>query len=312
MKKTNGETERKISVSIVIPNWNGVDLLKKYLPRVIAASDGAEIIVADDFSSDLSVPYVQKNFPKVIIVENRKHEGFAGNVNRGVARASGDVIVLLNTDVVPEDGFLPPLLAYFADPLVFAVGCLEKSHEKGKIVLRGRGTACWKKGFYVHARGEVDKTDTAWVSGGSGAFRKTMWDELGGMDSIYNPFYWEDIDLSYRARKRGYTIVFESKSIVHHYHEEGKIRREYSPEDVKRIAYRNQFIFIWKNATDPAILCAHIIWMPIRIAQTFFSGDNCMFHGYLLALQKIPYILRRRNIQGGTYAIRDENVVTPD
>jgi GT2 family glycosyltransferase len=208
----------KLSVSIVLPNWNGESLLGKNLPVVIDAAPDAEIIVADDASSDGSVALLKKKFPGVIVVENRVQQGFAGNVNSGVAHATGDIVVLLNTDVRPEMDFLPPLLTSFADPRVFAVGCREKSHDPGGIVERGRGIARWERGFFVHARGEVNKTDTAWVSGGSSAFRRDLWNKFGGMDTIYNPFYWEDIDLSYRALKAGYRIMFEPKSVVGHFH----------------------------------------------------------------------------------------------
>src|SRR3989344_4521693 len=159
-----------MQVSIVIPNWNGVYLMKKHLRAVSAAAPKAEIIVADDHSSDGSVEYLKKNFPKVRVVVRKLREGFAANVNAGVAIARGDIVVLLNTDVEPELGFLDPLVFRFKDSQVFAVGCLEKSPENGGIVLRGRGVARWEKGYYIHARGEVDKIDTAWVAGGSGAF----------------------------------------------------------------------------------------------------------------------------------------------
>ncbi len=299
-----------MKVSIVIPNWNGVYLMEKHLARVLAAAPDAEVIVADDMSTDGSVEYLKKNFPKVVVVKRHKREGFAANVNSGVKKATGDIIVLLNTDVEPELGFLKPLLSRFDDPSVFAVGCLEKSLEQGKTVLRGRGLAHWSKGFFVHERGEVDKGDTAWVSGGSGAFRKSMWDALAGMDTLYNPFYWEDIDLSYRARKAGWKTLFEPKSVVRHYHEEGKIKREYTPTDVKRIAYRNQFIFIWKNASDIAILIAHAFWTPIRLLQAATRGDLLMLQGYVLASVRFPAILARRMVQKKLWRLRDRDLET--
>jgi GT2 family glycosyltransferase len=292
-------------VSIIIPNWNGVHLLKKHLKSVIKAAPDAEIVVADDRSCDGSVEYIKKNFPKVKVVAGKKREGFAANVNAGVLKATGDIIVLLNTDVEPESGFLSPLLTHFKDPSVFAVGCLEKSLEQGKMMLRGRGIAHWVKGYYVHSRGEVDKSDTAWVSGGSGAYRKSMWNALGGMDTLYNPFYWEDIDLSYRARKAGRKTLFEPKSIVHHYHEEGKIKQEFTSMNVKRIVYRNQFIFIWKNVSDISILISHAFWTPIRLTQAMILGDYLMVQGYVLALGKIPAILNHRLEQNKLWRVND-------
>ncbi len=303
-------TKTPFSVSIVIPNWNGVYLMEKHLANVLAAAPGAEVVVADDMSTDGSVEYLKKNFPSVTVVRRHKREGFAANVNAGVDAAHGDIIVLLNTDVVPDKGFTGPLVAHFDDPEVFGVGCLEKSLEQGKTILRGRGLAHWSKGYFIHKRGEVDGVDTAWVSGGSGAFRKSMWDALGGMDTLYNPFYWEDIDLSYRARKAGWKTVFEPKSIVHHYHEEGKIKREFTPRDVKRIVYRNQFIFIWKNLSDIPMLFAHFLWTPIRLLQAALSGDHLMIQGYMLAILKLPRVVMHRVTQKKLWHVRDRDLQT--
>ncbi len=280
------------SVSVVIPNWNGVELFQKHLKSVVTAVGSAEIIVVDDASADTSVAYLKKNFPTIMVIEKRKNEGFASTVNVGVKAAKGDIVVLLNTDVEPENGFLPPLLAHFEDPSVFAVGCLEKSHEKDGVVERGRGIAWWEKGFFVHKKGDTDQSTTAWVSGGSGAFRKSAWQKLGGMDTLYNPFYWEDIDLSYRAVKSGYRLVFEKKSVVHHYHEKGKILTAFSPAIVKIIAYRNQFIFIWKNITDGRLLfVSHGFWGPARLVQSVLRGDIAMIWGWCLAGFKIWQIV---------------------
>ena len=306
MKNNTSEIHR--SVSVIIPNWNGVYLMKKHLQHVIDAAPNAEIIVTDDMSTDGSVEYLKKYFPSVVVIKRKVRGGFAANVNTGVAAARGDIIILINTDVEPEKDFLKPLLLRFADQQVFAVGCLEKSQEKGKIVLRGRGLAHWEKGYFIHARGEIDSTETAWVSGGSGAFRKTMWDKLGGMDTLYSPFYWEDIDLSYRARKAGWKILFEPKSVVHHYHEEGKIKSVYTTTDVKRIVYRNQFIFIWKNLTDKKQLLFHALYTPVRIIQAMLDGDYLMLQGFCLAIQKIKAILTCRYLQRRSYSMTDRDL----
>lgn len=282
------------SISIIIPNWNGASLLSQHLPSVVKEAHGAEIIIVDDASDDESGRVVRSRFPKIKVIEKKSRDGYASTVNVGVQAAQGDIVVLLNTDVEPEPGFLNPLISHFSDPSVFAVGCLERSVEGGLTVLRGRGEAMWRKGFFVHWRGEIDRYDTAWVSGGSGAFRRDLWLKLGGMDEMYNPFYWEDIDLSYRAIQSGYKLVFEPRSIVNHFHEKGNIKRTFSPWVVNVTAYRNQFIFIWKNLSDPSQLTAHMIWTPIRIIQTLVSGDPWMFVGWVYALRYVPHIIITR------------------
>lgn len=262
---------------------------------MIAASRGAEIIVADDASTDDSLSFIRRTYPKVRIALGRKRSGFAVNVNRGVAAAHGDIVVLLNTDVEPENDFLPPLTRHFQDGRVFAVGCLEKSYDPGGTVLRGRGEAKWHRGNFVHWRGDPRGSNTAWVSGGSGAFRRDIWNTLGGMDALFSPFYWEDIDLSYRALKAGYRIVFEKRSIIGHYHEEGKIKSEFSSGDVKRVAYRNQFIFIWKNLSDRKQWFFHCLFTPLRLARALLAGDWRMLAGYVWALWRLPSVLVSRS-----------------
>ncbi len=282
-------------VSVIIPNWNGVKLLRKNLPSVLVSTKGVrEVIVVDDASDDTSVSMLRKEFPTVRVVKRQINEGFSSTVNSGVSKAQGDIVVLLNTDIQPEPNFLPSLLSHFENQQVFAVGCMDKSIEDGNVVLRGRGEAAWRKGFYVHWRGEIDKSDTSWVSCGSGAFRISVWQELGGLDPLYNPFYWEDIDISYRAQKAGYRLIFESKSIVDHLHEEGKILKQYSGNKIRTIAYRNQFIFIWKNLSGFSYWLEHIFWTIIRLFQALTKGDYPMLFGYLRAVFLFPKIIKNR------------------
>lgn len=296
------------TVSIVIPNWNGGYLLEKNLPVVLAAAPDAQIIVADDASVDNSLSLLQEKFPTVTVVSGGEQQGFAGNVNAGVARATGEIVVLLNTDVRPEKDFLKFLVARFSDPHVAAVGCLEKSHEAGGVILRGRGIARWEKGYFIHKKGEVDKEDTAWVSGGSAAYRRSVWNELGGMDTLYNPFYWEDIDLSYQILKAGHRIVFESKSVVGHFHEEGKIKTSFTSGDIKKIAYRNQFIFLWKNISDMHLWILHCFWTPIRLLQAVFKGDWLMLEGYFMAVIKLPEVIKSRARAASHWRLRDMTI----
>lgn len=286
--------KNSLTVSIVIPNWNGKSLLEKHLPAVVAASNSHEIIVVDDASTDNSVDFLKKHYPQIRIIIKDSRKGYSSAVNLGVAEAKSQIVVLLNSDIEPEKEFLAPLLNHFTDLSVFAVGCMDKSIEGDSVVLRGRGEASWQKGFYIHRRGNVNAKDTAWVSGGSGAFRKSIWTKLGGMNELYNPYYWEDIDLSYRARKAGYSIMFEPESIVTHHHEHGAIQSNFSANTVTRIAYRNQFFFIWINCTDTFILGEHIVWTPIRLVQASVKGDFLFVLGFFDALSHLSQAMTSR------------------
>lgn len=285
-------------VSIIIPNYNGKDLLQKNLRTVIIAankySPTTEIIVVDDGSTDESVKFIRDNFAQVKVILNDKNRGFSSTCNTGVKNAQGEIVVLLNTDLSPDPDFLNPLLTHFKNENVFAVGCLEKSFENGKTILRGRGVGFFRQGLLIHQKGEVDKDDTLWVSGGSAAFSRTKWKELGGFDEIYDPFYWEDIDLSYRALKKGWRVIFERKSVVYHEHAKGVIKTTFKNSHIEAIAFRNQLIFLWKNITDTGLFIDHIFWLPTHLGRFLLSGKESFLRGFLLALGRLPQIIVKR------------------
>ncbi len=306
-----------MNLSIIIPNYNGEILLKKNLPKIINELNSykeykAEVVVVDDFSSDLSTIYLEKcvkEFGNLKFFVNKENLGFSSTVNKGVNRASGEIIILLNSDVYPEKGFLTPLLSHFKDEKVFAVGCLDKSIEGEKIILRGRGLGEWKKGFLVHRKGEVDKNNTLWVSGGSGAFRKSIWEKLGGFNELYNPFYWEDIDLSYRALKSGYKVLFEAKSIVFHEHEKGAIKNKYTSSQIKTISYRNQFIFSWENATDYFLQLKIFVFLPYHLVKALLRMDLAFLKGFFSALILLPKVIKSSLRYQKPFILRDSEVI---
>jgi hypothetical protein len=114
------------AASIVIPNWNGKDLLEKYLPSVVealAANPAHEIVVVDNGSTDGSAAFVKSAFPQVRLLALPGNRGFGGGSNAGVRAARNDIVVLLNSDMRVAPDFLAPLLEGFADAAVFAVSC---------------------------------------------------------------------------------------------------------------------------------------------------------------------------------------------
>lgn len=283
-----------MNVSIVIPNYNGKKLLQKNLPAVLRAAAHAQVIVVDDGSTDDSAVFVAKEFPGIELIKKPDNSGFAQTVNTGVKMVSGDIVVLLNTDIEPYQDFLKPLLSHFDNKNVFAVGCMDESVEGTTVVKRGRGVGTFKRGFLMHSRGEIDSNTTLWVNGGSGAFRKSIWDQLGGMDELYSPFYWEDIDISYRAQKMGYQVLFEPKSVVIHTHGAGAIKKNYTPFSVKKISYRNQFLFVWKNITDISYSVEHFLWLPYYMLKAIVMRDGAFFTGLISALIQVPHVLIKR------------------
>ena len=114
-----------MKISVIVTNWNGLNFLKKYLEKVILNSPEAlEIILADDASEDDSLKFVrelQKKYSKLKIITHKKNIGFGANSNDAVKKSAGDLVVLLNNDIVPHIGYIKNTLKDFSDPNVFGV-----------------------------------------------------------------------------------------------------------------------------------------------------------------------------------------------
>lgn len=290
-----------MKVSIVIPCYNTRDLILKNLPTVIAAAKNEvnrimEIIVVDDGSSDDSAKVVKDNFPEVRLIRHKINRGFSCAVNTGVRMAKGNLVTLINTDVIPSLNFLESVLPHFEKENVFAVSLHEEGYSWAK--------ADFTNGYLSFGQGEITETahPSFWASGGSAVFRRDYWVKLGGMDEkIFSPLYWEDIDLSYRASKRGLQILWEPKAMVVHRHEStvSKLSKSY----VQRIRERNELLFIWKNITSARLIRRHIVAVASRALR---------HPGYLriilMALFKLPAVFRARKREIRGAKLSDETI----
>lgn len=306
-------------IEVIIPNYNGFELIEKNLPKVINAlknHKSSKITIVDDGSKteeqEKLSTYVDKTNKnsgvKVNLMLFQKNVGFSSNVDRAALISDSDILILLNTDVAPHEDFLDALLPHFKDELMFGVGCMDESIEDG-TVLRGRGIGYWSRGFLLHKKGDVKSSSTFWVSGGSSAFRTKTFQMLGGLDPLYNPFYWEDIDISFRAQKAGYNVLFEPKSIVVHMHKKGSIKKHYKDNVIMAYAVRNQFTIVWKNITDKRLLLSHFIWLPYHLLRAVFSGNTIFLKGFLLATLRLPAIMNHRKTQIRQFKLSDREVL---
>lgn len=288
-------------VSIVIPYWNGEEKIKKHLPRVLEfakANNVLEVIATDDASTDGTVTLLKNQFPEVIVVERKQNKGFASNVNTGFSKTQGDYVFLLNSDASPDKDCLKFALPHFKDPKVFSVGC-----NVGGLWAIGK----FEDGFFWHGQGEGQGEkahQTLWASGGSAIFRKSIWDELGGMDTLFDPFYEEDVDLGYRATKRGYINIWEPKSHVNHYKEVGVIAANFKQSVITGTAERNHLIFIWKNITSPNLTSEH----QKALAKMLITHPK-YWSVFLAAVRKYPQIMEKRKIEKREAKLTDEEVL---
>jgi len=243
-----------MKVSIIITNWNGRDLLQKNLPQVFKTSAlASEIIVADDASTDDSLAFLtqfQKKHPKLKIIRHQKNQGFGKNSNHAVKSCHGDLVVLLNSDIFPHPNYIKNTLKHFDNPQVFGVGFAELGNENW-------GQIFWQNGYLQYSPGQNTKKThiTAWLSGGGSIVRKKDFLKMGGFDSVYQPFYCEDLDLGLRAWKSGYRLLWEPKAVVEHHHE--ATMSKFSKRFLEYVKERNRLITIWRNISDPNLLRAN-------------------------------------------------------
>lgn len=217
-------------LSVVILNWNGRTHLERYLPSVVAHTTGdAEVIVADNGSTDDSLVWLRLNYPDVRVVRLDKNYGFAGGYNRAFKEIESEYYLLLNSDVEVTAGWWQPLVALLdAEPEVAAVAPkLLSDAERDKFEYAGAAGGFIDYLGYPFCRGRIlsrverdegqydDSRDIFWASGAAMCCRSEVYHALGGFDDDFFA-HMEEIDLQWRMQLAGWRIMVEPKSRVYH------------------------------------------------------------------------------------------------
>jgi GT2 family glycosyltransferase len=293
-----------VDVSIVVPTWNGETLLARFLPPLLTEAEryrvesGArvEVIVVDDASTDGSRKLLQ-SLP-VRCIERPSQGGFSRACNSGLEAAQNRWLVLLNNDVWVAPGFISAMLEPFADPEVFAVTACIYEPDTGLLATAGK-IGAFRKGFwsvYVNFDVKPDNAEaalSAYAVGGFCALRTDEARSLGGFDELLSPFHWEDIDLSYRAWKRGWKVVYQPRAIGWH-QASSTIGKAYSDRRVETVAVRNRLLFHWKNLHDPVMLGQHCAMLLLLLATRWLAGDFGFYRAFWKAAACIPQLRRLR------------------
>lgn len=269
------------AASIVIPNWNGRELLEKYLPSVLEATEphsGSEVIVVDNGSTDESAAMLKERFPEVRVLALDRNLGFGGGSNAGFYAARNDIVVLLNSDMRVDKGFLRPLLDGFTDETVFAVSCQIFLSDPAKTREEtGLTQGCWADGT-LRVRHRIDAAvqdlyPCFYGGGGSCAFDRAKFLELGGFDPLLSPFYLEDTDLGYLAWKRGWKVLYQPRSTVWHEHR-GTIGKRFSNQYIQSVLKKNFILFCWKNIHEGPRLASHFCFTLAGALVSLAFGDS--------------------------------------
>jgi O-antigen biosynthesis protein len=315
-RKPANTQPKTLAASLVIPNWNGRDLLERFLPSWVAAiagHPGSEIVVVDNGSTDGSSVWLRENCPQLRVIELPQNLGFGGGSNAGFRAAKNDIVVLLNSDMRVEPDFLAPLLAGFTDDKVFAVSCQVFFGDPSKRREEtGLTQGWWQDGSLRVSHREDPAVDGLFPcfygGGGSCAFDRRKFLELGGFDPLLHPFYLEDTDLGFLAWKRGWKVLYQPASVVHHEHR-GTIGKRFTPDYIRSIVQKNFLLFCWKNIHGWRRLPGHFFFSFSGAFLTAWSGyspTRTSAGAILRACLQLPQSVRSRWI-ARTLAVVDDD-----
>ena len=217
------------SVAVVLLNYNGRNHLETFLPSVVSFTEDADIIIADNGSSDTSIAFLQQHYPGLGIIQLEHNTGFAGGYNRALQQIEADYYVLLNTDVEVTKNWISPIIDLMEKDKKIAA-CQPKLlayTNRGNFEYAG-GAGGWIDVLgYPFSRGRVFETlekdnhqydttqDVFWASGAAMFVRANVFHELGGFDTDFFA-HMEEIDLCWRMQLAGYSIKACPHSVVYH------------------------------------------------------------------------------------------------
>ncbi|OZC02485.1 glycosyltransferase family 2 protein [Rubricoccus marinus] len=272
-------------VSVVIVTWNGLELLQRFLPSVLATDYPAlEIVVADNASGDGTAEWLAEHHPKVVVVRHAGNLLFAGGNNEAVAHARGEILVFLNNDVeVPLD-WLRPLAAALAEPGVAAVQPKLLQLDRATFEYAGASGGFLDRFGFPFTRGRIfdalepdagqydDARDVTWATGAALAVRREAFLDAGGFDASFG-MHMEEIDLCWRLWRMGWRVRVAPEAEVYHLGgaslPRGNARKTY-------FNYRNGLVMLAKNLPAPEarrVLRARRAFDAAAAARALASGD---------------------------------------
>ena len=274
-----------MKVAVVILNWNGRNLLKQFLPSVIAYSPEAKIYVADNASVDDSMEYLRANFPQVNIIQNSRNAGYAGGYNLALKSVEEDIHILLNSDVEVTENWLKPIIRVFEnEPETAAVQPKILDYQKkDHFEYAGAAGGYIDKFGYPFCRGRIfqqleedhgqynNDEYIFWASGACLAVRKSAYNEIGGLDEDFFA-HQEEIDLCWRLQNRGYKIKYVANSRI--FHLGGATLQNMNPKKTF-FNFRNSLFMLLKNIESPKVY--YILF--IRMLLDGLAGIKFIFEG---------------------------------
>ena len=295
-------------VSVVILNYNGQKLMQQYLPTVIANSCGAEIVVADNGSTDGSVEWLTSTYPELCLIAFDKNYGFAEGYNQALKLVDNEYYVLLNSDVRTPEGWLSPLFDYM-ETHSECVACQPKirsEHEPEKFEYAGASGGFMDIYGYPLCRGRVmgyietdsNQYDTIkeifWATGACLMIRSKAYWDAGGLDGRFFA-HQEEIDLCWRLKARGSSIVCIPQSVV--YHVGGGSLGYESPFKTK-LNFRNNALLLYKNLSADRYWWTYLFRLLLDwVAALQMLLQNKPKNAYAVIEAQIEFIKMRKDFK---------------
>lgn len=295
------------AATVVIVNWNGQCFLEACFEALLAQEldGGFEVLLVDNGSTDGSVEYVRERWPRVKVVTTGKNLGFAAGNNLGMREAAGRYIVLLNTDTSVRPGWLAALAgAAESDPaigavtskLVFMADPWEIQNAGSVLLSDGSGA---DRGFHERDVGQYEVREEVFGACGAAVlYRREMLEDVGAFDETFFNYY-EDTDLSWRMRHRGWRVLYEPKAVVHHVHTGSS--GEWSTFFTFHVD-RNRLFMILKNAPWRMVVYTFLHF-------TMLSSKNAA-RTLISRVVRPPQLLQRANLGPGRARIHMKVVLS--
>lgn len=289
--------------------------LAHYLPSVVefTPTETAEIIVADNGSTDNSIDFLKTNYPQVRIVQLDKNYGFAGGYNKALQHVEADFYCLLNSDVRVTQNWIDPILQLFSsDETIAAIQPkILSDRDVSRFEHAGAAGGFIDKFGYPFCRGRImdalekdegqytTNSDIFWASGACLFIRADRFHACGGFDADFFA-HMEEIDLCWRLKNQGHRIVFCSESTIYHF---GGATLEYNNPRKLFLNFRNSLWTLYKNYTGKHL--ALIMFQrkcidTVAILRYFFSLDfknsGAIIKAHLAYYQSAPKIEEQRKI----------------
>ena len=268
-----------------------------------------EVMVIDDCSTDNSLRILADEFPEVRTEQTPQNLGFQEANNYAVKLAESKIVMPMNNDIKLDPKALHYLAQHFDNKDTFAVSGKIFAFDQTTFLYGNRGGYFQKGHFHLYEKPPEDDSQTLFACGGAFMVNRQKYLDLGGFDSMYHPLYYEEIDLSYRALKRGWKVHYEPQSIAYH-KVQATITRQEKLRRISLISARNNYLFVWKNILDRSMTLTFLFYIPLFLLRDLFRLKSRFWIAFYMALKRLPRALKGRSIEQSDVLYSDREILS--